>query len=430
MVDFSLTPKQQEWVDKAKKLAAVFAIRARKYDEAGEFPAENFELLREEGFLKLAVPSEFGGLGDMAGYNAFIPHLVVETVSAACGTTGWGLVTHYHHCGLLAGLGDDEQRSRIFADVVGRGALMASLGSEVNPQQMKTAAQTTGQMRFNAELTPAPGGFVVSAQKGFCSMARVSDYCVYWAMAPGTQTLSDGLVLSIVPMDSPGLTFLPGWEDAMGIRGSHSGGVKVENVFIPWRNVLGEPGDYVQKYPHTFDLTYTVLLLGIAQGAYDFVRKALAERSFLQKDDTVMYTVGEMSSALQATRMSWWYAQWLWEQRRWDDAMHATLRALHTAKETSMLVTTKSFELLGVRAIFKFNPLERAWRDVRTVTLHTRESLFMRLVANGDITGEKFVKEKYGPRLKPHERKTWADLGYPRDPVRAMPSHASVVRSE
>lgn len=418
MIDFALTSEQQKWIDKAKVLAGVFAGRARKYDEGGMYPAENFDALREEGFLKLAVPREFGGLGDMASYCSFVPHLVVETIAAGCGSTGWDLLTHYHHCGLLAGLGDDEQRQRIFADVNNRGALMASLGSEVNPQQMKTPTQATGATVFQAQLTPAPGGFVANATKGFCSMARVSDYLVYWAMAPGTEGLADGLVLSIVPRESPGLSFLPGWEEAMGIRGSLSGGAKLDNVFIPWKNVMGQPGDYVQKYPYTFDLSYTVQLLGIAQGAYDFLRKSLAERPFLKSDDTIMYTLGEMSSALQATRMSWWYAQWLWDQKRWDEAAHATLRALHEAKNTSLMVTTKSFEALGVRSVFKFNPLERAWRDVRTVTLHTRESQFMRFLAEGEISGENFVKEKYGPRLQ--KRKSWADLGYPRELAAAV----------
>lgn len=76
------------------------------------------------------------------------------------------------------------------------------------------------------------------------------------------------------------------------------------------------------------------------------------------------------------------------------------------------MITTKAFEVVGVRSLFKFNPLDRAWRDVRRITLHTRESLFMRLLAAGEISGQVFVKEKYGPRLE--ARRTWADLGYPR----------------
>lgn len=413
-MDFSLTPEQQEWLDKAHALGPTFASRARKYDESGLYPAENFDLLREEGFLKLAVPREFGGLGTRAGFSAFIPHSVVEVVASYCGSTGWDLLTHYHHCGLLAGLGSDAQQARFFKDVVEKGSVMGSLGSEVMPQQMKAAANTGRQIKFEAGLEPVDGGFRANATKGFCSMAPVSDYLFYWALAPGTDNNAAGLTLAVVPKESPGLSFLPGWEEAIGIRASLSGGAKLENVFIPWENVLGEPGDYVQQHHYTFELTYAFQLLGIAQGAYNFIKTLLAERPYLQSDDTVMYTVGEMSSTLQAIRTSLWYAQWLWDQEQWDEAAHASMRGLHEAKTGALMITTKSFDVTGVRALFKFNPLERAWRDVRTVTLHTRESQLMRLLAEGDISSQKFVKEKYGPRLDPSERRTWADLGLPR----------------
>jgi alkylation response protein AidB-like acyl-CoA dehydrogenase len=414
LTSFAPTAEEQEWIEKAKKLQPVFAGRARKYDENGGWPVENFDVLREEGFLKLAVPREYGGIGTHAGFCALLPHAVVETVAAACGSTGWGLLTQYHTAGLVAGLGDDEQKTRIFRDVVENGALMASIGSEVMPQQLTAAPGQGTKLKFEAGLTPTEGGFIANATKGFCSMGAASKYLLYWALAPNAESNAEGLTVSVVPADTPGISFLPGWEEAIGIRASLSGGAKFENVFVPWANVLGEPGDYVQIHPYTFELTYAVQLLGIAQGAYDFVKKVLAERPYLQTDDTVMYTVGEMSSALQATRTSWWYAQWLWDERDWDEAAHATMRALHQSKTSAMMITTKAFDVVGVRSLFKFNPLERAWRDVRTVTLHTRESQLMRLLSEGDVSGKRFAKEKYGPRLEPGERKSWADLGLPR----------------
>jgi alkylation response protein AidB-like acyl-CoA dehydrogenase len=295
---------------------------------------------------------------------------------------------------------------------------MATVGSEVMPQQLKAAANAENKLKFEAGLEPTEGGFIATATKGFASMAPASKYLLYWAIAPGLETAAEGMTISIVPAASPGVSFLPGWEEAIGIRASLSGGAKFDHVFIPWENVLGEPGDYVQKHPYTFELTYAAELLGIAQGAFDFVRVLLAERPYLQTDDTVMYAVGEMSTALQATRTSWWYAQWLVEQEEWDEGAHAAMRALHQAKTTGLMVTTRAFDVVGVRALFKFNPLERAWRDVRTVTLHTRESQLMRLLSEGDIRGTKWRKEKYGPQLAPSERRTWADLGLPRPPRR------------
>ena len=96
------------------------------------------------------------------------------------------------------------------------------------------------------------------------------------------------------------------------------------------------------------------------------------------------------------------------------------MRALHQAKKTSLKVTTDGFDLAGVRGLFKYYPLERIWRDVRTATLHTRESSFMKLLARGELKGDKFCKAKYGIRLG--HRKSWDELLADR-PLSKLPAH-------
>jgi alkylation response protein AidB-like acyl-CoA dehydrogenase len=309
------------------------------------------------------------------------------------------------------GLGNEEQRQRILSDVASNGATVATVGSEVRAREANSIHDKDGKLTFAAELVPAEGGFLASGVKGFSSMAADSKYICFWALAPGTETPTEGVTVSIMPRDDPGITFLPGWEEAIGIRGSLSGGAKFDNVFVPWANVLGEPGDHTQKHPYTFELTYTVELLGITQGVLDFVLQTLAERPFLREDNQTMYVVGEMISAVNSTRTAWWYAQATWDAHDNDRAAQLSLMALHQAKDTAMMVCTKAFEIVGVRGIFRWNPLDRAWRDVRVATLHTRETQLMRLVAEAEITGDYFAKAKYGFRLPEDQRVTWESLG-------------------
>lgn len=411
MITFAPTSEQTAWIEKATALKPIFAERARELDERGGWPEENFELLRDQGFLKLAIPREYGGLGTEASWCAFTPHAVVETIASACGSTGWALLSQYHAQGLVAGLGNESQKTRILGDVADNGVLIASVGSEVRAAQASSPSSHAGKLTFESELTPTDGGFLANGIKGFSTMGAASKYLLYWALAPGTDNPSVGVTVGVTAADDPGVTFLPGWEEAIGIRASLSGGAKFENVFIPWDNILGEPGDHTQIHPYTFELTYAVQLLGLTQGVYEVIKRTLSERPFLQDDDTTMFTVGEMASAIQAVRTSWWYAQWMWDQEAFDEAAHATLLALHQAKITALMVTQKAFDVIGVRALFKWNPIERPWRDVRTVTLHTRETQLMRLVAEAEVNGSYFAKSKYGFRLPAEERVTWADLG-------------------
>jgi alkylation response protein AidB-like acyl-CoA dehydrogenase len=338
---------------------------------------------------------------------------VIEVIASACASTAWALTTQYHCHGLIAGLASHDQQAWLFKEVIDNGALMATVGSEVIPQQRLATGNETGNIQFNVEFRKTESGFVANGTKGFTSMAAASSYILYWALAPGTDTPSEGLVLGVMDASDPGVHFLPGWEEVIGIRASLSGPTRFENVPIADKDVIGRPGDYVQKHPYLFELTYAALLVGIAQGAFDFVTKVFNERPYLAEEDGLKYTIGEMSSALQASRTSWWYAQWLYDVGRHDEASFAALRALHLAKTNGVFIATKAFDVVGTRALFKFNPLERAWRDIRTVSLHTRESQLMGLLAKAEISGDLFAKAKYGHRIAPEERKTWSDLGMP-----------------
>jgi len=408
-MDVDLAEADQALIQRAHTLAGEFATRAREYDNEARFPAKNFEQLREEGFLTLAVPRRYGGNGVDSGYPDLLPLLVVETLAAGCGSTAWNLQTHYAHCGLVARLANEAQRGRIFADVVRRGALIGSLGSEVNPEQLSAPKDVAARFTVASSLTAVDGGFQANGTKHFCSVTPAGDYGMFWAMVPGSTSMADGLVMSILPRNTSGLSFQEaGWQECIGLRASVSWSARLENVFIPWDNVLGEPGDFVQKDPYTFELGYTAVTLGVAQGVLNFVITFLRERPFLLKDDVVVYTVGEMESALQATRSSVRYAQRLWQHERHAEAQLASIRALHSARESALFVTTKAFDVCGTRSLFKFHPIERAWRDVRALTLHTRASQLMRLLVEASVSGEFHPKQKYGPRLE--QRKSWKDL--------------------
>jgi alkylation response protein AidB-like acyl-CoA dehydrogenase len=396
-MDFTLTSEEQSWVERARNLAAEFAARAREYDEEAAFPAKNFERLREEGFLTLTVPRELGGHGMWQDGRYLAFYLILETLATGCASTAQLLQVHSHASGIVAYLGTEEQRRRFLGEVVSRGALIASCGSEANPKQL------AGSGKIESELRPDDGGFRLNGVKHFASLAPAADYFLVYVMAPGTSTLAEGYTTVVVPKDSPGVWLENTW-DTMGMRATISWTLHLDDVFVPFENVLGQPGDWVQWDPRTFTLAYAANHLGVAQGVFNFLLEYLKERSFLMHDDVVAYTVGEMDAALQATRTSVWYAAWLWEQGRHDEAELASMRALHTSKQTALMITTKAFDVVGARGAFKHLPLDRALRDVRTFSLHFRESQLLRMLADADLGLPFHSKQKYGPKLG---RQSW-----------------------
>lgn len=406
----AISEQQQYWVGVAEGLAEQIATLAKKYDRQARFPGETFDLLRESGLLALAVPEAYGGHGTPEGNVHLAAYLVTEAISRACPATGWDLIIHYHQCGAVARLGNEEQKARILGDVAKRGALMGSLGSEVDHRQQVAGSNTSRKLVFQADMVPVDGGFRVHANKHFCSNGPVADYLLYWSMAPGASSGGEGLTLSIVTKESPGLTFNEyGWDEIIGLRSSVSWSATLNDVFIPWENVLGEPADFVHKDPYTLELSQAFQLLGAAQGSMDYIVNVLRARPFLQDEEGLMVLVGELQSAIQAARGSCLYANMLWEQKNWGEAARASLSAHHTARETALLVVSKGFDIVGTRALFGSAPLERFWRDIRTASLHTRESQLLKLVADAVVAGHYAPKQKYGSQsIKPL---TWRELG-------------------
>ncbi|MGH2600227.1 MAG: acyl-CoA dehydrogenase, partial [Dehalococcoidia bacterium] len=280
-------------------------------------------------------------------------------------------------------------------------ALMSSCGSEADP------ATPGAPTRGASEMRPVPGGFRVTATKHFGSLAPAADFHLAYLRAPGVETPGQGTTCVVIPKDTPGVSVQDTW-DTLGMRATISWSLVLDDVFIPWENVLGQPGDWVLKDPRTFTLAYAANYLGAAQGAYDFVLALVKSRPGMLEDDVSAYMMGDMDAQLQAARLSMYYAAWLWEQGRFDEAELAGLRALHVAKQVGLLVTNKALEVVGSRGTFRHLPLERALRDVRTFTLHSRDSRTTRRIAEAALTGEHFSKQAYGPRT---ERLTWEQIG-------------------
>lgn len=420
----NLTSEQQRWLDVANAVAARIKVADRGFDKAARFTDANIALLREAGLLKLAVPKAYGGEAPEAGNAHLGCYVVTEAIARACSTTGWNLIIHYHQCGAVARLGNEEQKRRILGDVAQNGVLMGSLGSEVNHQESVASKDTKTKLFFHAGMQPVEGGFLANASKHFCSNGPVAKYLLYWSIAPGAQTSRDGLTLSIVEADSEGLTFSEnGWDRVIGLRGTVSWSATLANVFIPWKNVLGEPADFITKDPYTLELSQAFHLIGCARGAFDCVLDTLRKRPFLRNEEGLMVEVGHMAASIQSAAGSAMLATRLWEAENWGDAALASLSAHHTAREVALNVATKAFDIIGTRALLDTIPLEMIWRDIRAASLHTRDSQLVRLVADATVDGHYAPKQKYGDA---GAARSWAELGLVPD-VKAPDSRAEAV---
>jgi len=97
-VDFRLSEEQQRLQQKCRELAADFAIRSAQHDRDASHPIENYQRLRDEGFLALTVARKWGGAG-----ASFLDHTIAyEALGQGCPYSWAAAVEHYADFGRLS----------------------------------------------------------------------------------------------------------------------------------------------------------------------------------------------------------------------------------------------------------------------------------------------------------------------------------------
>ena len=359
-----LRPDDDRFVGLAAEMGVVAAEHADEHDHDATFVGEAYDAMRASGYLRLAVPTELGGLG------ASIRQVCYAQAELARHDGATALASTMHLYNTLAqvfrwrsGAPDAEG---VLRRVAAEGLVIATSGGSdwLWPSTVATV--------------DAEGGYRVSGRKVFCSQA------------PGASVLSTCAVVGegdeaevlhfSVPLGAEGVRLVETW-DTLGMRGTASHDLVFEDVHVPAERIVGKRPYGELGGPLTVAALHFAPLggatyFGIAAGARDVaVSEALGgARGVTPLADLarVQRQVGLMDGKL---RVAWWGLMGSLDQIGDDYAADAdTLATLMLAKRHAVLeaieVVDLAMEVLGGRSYFRRSPLERAYRDVRAGTFH------------------------------------------------------------
>jgi alkylation response protein AidB-like acyl-CoA dehydrogenase len=375
---FPLTARQAQLLELASQLGRErFAPRAARYDRDATFPFENYADLREAGLLALCVPEHYGGGGaDLLTYC-----IVAAEIGRHCGATA--LTYNMHVCSTLwtGALADaltmtrqqraEHERCRKlhFARVVEQGKLYAQPFSE-------GSAAAAGKAPFGTLATKVEGGWRVNGKKIFASLAGAADYYgVLCTEDKPDRSLRDTLYLAI-PAEAPGFSIVGDW-DPLGMRGTVSRTLLMQDVFVPDGAQLMPPGVYFQaasRWPHMF-ATLSPTYMGIAQAAYDFTVQYLRGEApdtppvKRRMYPTKQVAVAQMHIQLEQTRAL--FLRTLSEAKV-DPGKDERLRvyaAQYTIMENANDLCRLAIRTCGGQSMLRSLPLERMYRDSRCGSL-------------------------------------------------------------
>ena len=384
-MDLRPSPRQSDLIALARRLARErFAPRAERHDREASFPADDYADLRSEGLLGLCVPPRYGGLG--ADYETYC--LVAEQLAQGNASTALTFNMHCLTMMMMGGLADDmalapaardrheKLRAAKFREVIEAGAFYGQPHSEPVEQGQTDTALSVGGRRFGTTARKVDGGYVVNGRKFFVSLAGCAPYFATPAIRLGDEPWIERTLYLQVPRDAPGVSF-PGEWDPMGMRGTVSRDMLLQDVFVPDDGEVLPPGVFGAMYnafPQLSPLTFCATFLGLMQAAYDgalaYLTGRMAGSPGLHTEAAVKgHAVAEMLFTLEATRALYYRAI---SEARVDGPPEVVqrARAAHvTVQRSAVTVTQEAIRVCGGRGLLKRYPLERYARDARAGAL-------------------------------------------------------------
>lgn len=387
-----LTAEQVKLVALAREVSAPFSKRTLDYDKTAEFPEQNFREIKAAGLHKLTVPKRYGGHGLWDGDNYLAYYLVLIEMARYCSSTSQLLQVHSHGVGIVAGNATQAQLDRYMPGVSEDGHLYASCGSEAS-------VRVSGPEKFDSVLKRNGPGFVLNGFKGFASVGPAADYYVIWTLMEGTSRMDEGMVFAMVPKGRDGVCLENNW-DTLGMRSTVSWNIHLSDVAVAADEVVGKPGDWVQRDPRTFTLGFASNHLGQAKAVYDYVMAYLAKRPDLRAGSVALTQLGEAEARITAAESTLMRAARLWERGLFDEAERLSMQTLYLAKQAALDFVTKAFDICGARATFNDQLLNLYYRDLRTFTLHFREDRLLQMLALSALGDPFHSKARYGQRAQ------------------------------
>ncbi len=350
----------------------VFKLRAEAIDKEHRFPTENVQLLAKSGFFGIGYPKQYGGSG--GDYLSYI--IALEEIARYCATTCVVFSAHSSLCMFpIFQFGSEEIKQKYLPDLASGRKIGAFGLTEPNAGTDAAAQQTTAVLDGDQ--------WVLNGTKIFITNAQHASVYIIFAMtdkAAGTR----GISAFVVPAETRGFA-IGKVEDKLGICGSCTGELILENVRIPKDHLLGAVGRGFSIAMKTLDggrIGIAAQALGIAQGALDESVKYLKERQQfgkpLSSNQGLQWYIAEMATRVEAARHLVYNAARLKDAGK-PYSKEAAMAKLY-ASETATFVTHKGIQLMGGYGFIKEYPMERMYRDARITEIYEGTSEVQKMV--------------------------------------------------
>jgi len=349
-----------------------FDERAPMYDRENRFFDEDFEELRQSGYLRGPLPIEYGG----AGLNLSAVNRLQRSLAYHAPATALAVNMHLYFVGMAADLARmDVQGATWLLGKAADGAIFAAGHGEVG-NDLPLMLSTTRAERVD-------GGWEITGHKIFGSLTPVWTYLGFHAMDT-SDPANPQIVHGFLHRDAPRYHIQETW-DVLGMRATASQDTILEQAFVPDEDVvLVCPAGFKGAGPFHVALFAWALLgfgavyYGMARRAYDEVvaklptRTSLALTRSMAYHPEVQHMVADMRMDLEAAEAHLDRAVDDWSNgvdhgAEWPIKLVA---AKHSVVTKAWSVVDTALDVSGGAGIFRRSRLEQLVRDARLGRIH------------------------------------------------------------
>jgi isovaleryl-CoA dehydrogenase len=372
-VDFQLNEEQRQLKESVARFVDKQVIPlAPEIDADGAFPEKNFQTMAEMGLFGISIPQEYGG----SGVDLLSCQLVMEELARGCASTANTFGAHSILCTEnLYRNGNEEQRKKYLPDLIAGKKIGAIAITEPEAGSDAMSMRTRAEKKGDA--------YLLNGSKMFITNGPLADVVIVYAKldpAAGAR----GITAFIVEKDFPGFSRGRSLKK-MGVKGSPTGELVFEDCEVPAKNVLIGENQGIQVLMNGLDrerIIYSILPIGVAQGAFDVAIKYAVKRVQFGKPiaqfQMIQEMLADMATLIQAGRILGY-----WAATRAETGDRVTLEASYAkvfGSHVGMEVVNKALQILGGYGYISEFPIERMYRDIKGIEIGAGTTQIQKLI--------------------------------------------------
>jgi alkylation response protein AidB-like acyl-CoA dehydrogenase len=364
--------------------------RAAGYDRDNRFCQEDFDELKAAGYLKMALPKEFGG------YGLTLAEAGRETRRLATYAPATALCINMHH--YWVGTAADTWRT---GDKSVEWMLQDAAAGEVFAAGHAESGNETSLFSSTTKAERVDGGYTMTGRKSFGSLTPVWTRLGLHGMDT-SDAANPRIIHGFVERSTKGISTKDTW-DVMGMRATRSDDTILDGAFVPDKYVarvnpagLAGADAFVLGVFAWAQCTFGSMYLAIARRALDLTAADLEKKTSIALDRPSMawyppnqWMVSEMYIDLEGAtahveRMAQDWSDGVDHGGMWPAKF---VSAKYHAVEATKRIVDRAMDLSGGAGMFKGNELERLYRDARCGGFHPANSGLVHELVGKSVLG-------------------------------------------